>query len=207
MERTGSKVVLVTSTIANEGKTTLSVNLALALAQKEKRVLLLGCDLRNPSVASAMGKEPGLGLSEYLTQKVNLEQILHHDNDPYLYTVYGGKLAGRPERLLTGREMKSLIAAARQKFDYIILDTPPCALMADASEILTLADCAVLTVRQNYACRQQILEGVQVLSESDNPILGCVISMNASGISSGHAGSYGYYGGYGHYGEYGKTNG
>ncbi len=200
MAKTGSQVLLVTSTIANEGKTTLSINLALSLARKEKRVLLLDCDLRNPSIAAAMGKKTGLGLSEFLQKKCELEQILHQESNEYLYTICGGKPVSRPERLLSSSTMKKLITVSRKSFDYIILDTPPYAMMADTTELFSLADCALLSVRQNFACRQQILECVQAMGDNDKPIVGCVLNMNASKVVSGGIGSCGYY-----YGSYGNA--
>lgn len=204
MAKADSQVLLVTSTIANEGKTTVSVNLALSLAQKQKRVLLLDCDLRNPSVAKALGRKPGLGLSDYLQKKCKLDQILHHEDNDYLYSIYGGKPVSRPEQLLSSGSMKGLINAARNSFDYIILDTPPCALMADTTELFSMADCALLSVRQNFACRQQIVEGVQIMGDNDKPIIGCVMNMNVSQFGARSYNDYGYYGGYGHYGHYGS---
>ena len=203
MSQIQNQVIVVTSTIANEGKTTISINLAMSLAQKQKRVLLVDCDLRNPSVAPAMGQKRGMGLSEYLQKKCDLDQVLDHEDNDFLYTIRGGRPVSRPEQLLHGSRMRNLVSSARQSFDYIILDTPPCALMADTSEILTLADCAVLSVRQNFACRQQILEGVQILGDSGKPILGFVMNMNAPRMGAGGYSYYSYYGGYGHYGSYG----
>lgn len=203
MEKTNSKVLLVTSTIANEGKTTISINLALALARKGRRVLLLDCDLRNPSIAQAMGNPQGLGLSDLLQHRANLDQVLCREQEGELFTIRGGKPISRPERLLHSSDLKNLIASARSSFDYIILDTPPCALMADTAEILTLADCALLSVRQNFACRRQILEGVQIMGDSRKSILGCVMNMNAPRIRSG--GYYGYYGSYSRHSRKNKT--
>lgn len=205
MAKTNSQVLVVTSTIANEGKTTVSINLALSLAQKEKRVLLLDCDLRNPSVAKALGRKPGLGLSDYLQKKCKLDQVLRHEDNDFLYSIYGGKPMSRPDQLLSSSSMKGLINAARKSFDYIILDTPPCALMADTAELFSMADCALLSVRQNFACRQQIVEGVQILGDSQKPVIGCVMNMNVSQFGSRSYSDYGYYGVYGHYGSYGQS--
>ncbi len=206
MEKHHSNVLLVTSTIANEGKTTLSINLALALEKKGKRVLLVDCDLRNPSVAQAMGHPCGLGLSDFLQHKAELDQVLHRENNRNLFTIRGGKPVSRPEMLLHGAALKNLIASAKNSFDYVILDTPPCALMADTAELLTMADCALLSVRQNFACRRQILEGVQIMGDSHKPILGCVMNMNVPRISSSGYSYYGYYGSYGSYGHHGRKS-
>ena len=202
MAKHNSKVLVVTSTIANEGKTTLSMNLALSLAQKGSRVQLIDCDLRNPSVAQAMGKPKGPGLGEYLQRKADLSAVLaREENEPNLCTVRGGRPVSRPETLLHSAAMKALITFGRNKFDYVILDTPPCALMADTAEILSMADCALLSVRQNFACRRQIAEGVQIMGDSHKPILGCVMNMNAPRLGTGSYYSYYGYGSYGSYGE------
>ena len=203
MARRNSKVLVVTSTIANEGKTTLSLNLAMSLAQKGNRVLLIDCDLRNPSIAQAMGKPRGPGLCDYLQRKVELDAVLQKEENSSLYTICGGRAVSRPETLLHSSAMKVLIAVGRKKFDYVILDTPPCALMADTTEILSMADCALLSVRQNFACRRQITEGVQIMGDSRKPIIGCVMNMNAPRIGSGGYSYYSYYG-YGSYGSYGS---
>lgn len=194
MEKNGSKVLLVTSTIANEGKTTISVNLATALAQKGKRTLLVDCDLRNPSVAGIFGQSGETGLAEFLRGEVSLKDVLYRTQTADLCTMFGGRPVSNPEELLRSKKFREMIKAARNSFDYIILDTPPCALMADAAEIVSLADCALLTVRQDFACRQQILEGVQTLGENDRPIIGCVMNMTAPKISKSGYSYYGYYG-------------
>lgn len=200
-----SKVLLVTSTIANEGKTTISINLATALAQKGKRTLLIDCDLRNPSVAAVLGGADKAGLAEYLKGEAAAKNILNRTETSNLYAIFGGKPVSDPEELLGKKSMQELINAARSNFDCIILDTPPCALMADAAEIGDLADCALLTVRQDFACRRQIIEGVQVLGESGKPIIGCVLNMTAAQIRKNGYSYYGYYGYYGAYGQHGSA--
>lgn len=186
------KVLLVTSTIANEGKTTISVNLATALAQKGKKTLLVDCDLRNPSVAGIFGQKNDTGLSEFLKGDCSIKEILRRMNTNNLCVIYGGTPVSNPGELLRQKTARDLIKAARNSFDYIILDTPPCALMADAAELGTLVDGALLTVRKDFACRQQILEGVQALGDNGKPILGCVLNMTTPKISKS---GYSYYGG------------
>lgn len=201
LAKNGGKVLMVTSTIANEGKTTVSINLAAAMAQKGKRTLLVDCDLRNPSVASAFGIRDRMGLTDYLRGKCGLEEALQRMNTENLYTVFAGKAASNPEELLGRKNMLDFLKAASKTFDYVILDTPPCALMADASEVGTLADCALLTVRQDFACRSQILEGVRLLLDSGKPIIGCVLNMTKPLLGKSGSYSYSYYGRYGHYGS------
>ena len=204
MEKENAKTLLVTSTIANEGKTTLAINLATALAQKGKEVLLVDCDLRNPSVAITYHKETMPGLSQYLQGQCSTEDILYRTKTPHLYAIFAGQAVAHPESLLGSDSAKELLAYAEENFDYVILDTPPCALLADAADLCSLADCSLLTVRQDYSCHHQILEAVQMLSDCDRPILGTVLGMTAprSRISSYFHPGYGYgsYKGYGGYG-------
>lgn len=193
----GMKVLLVSSAIPGEGKTTVAINLAAALAARGKRVLLADCDLRNPSVAPAFGLEGGVGLVEFLRGEAPYQDILRQSGSEGLYLVLAGAPAGDASELLAKPECRSFMEACRKAFDYVILDTPPAALLADASELAVLADGAVMTVRQNYAPRAQIMEGAQVLSDSRLPLIGCVLNY-ASGTSS----YGGYYGrAYGSYGE------
>lgn len=195
LAKQNGKVLLVTSSIANEGKTTISVNLATALAQKGKRTLLIDCDLRNPSVAGIYGRQNENGLSGFLRGEDSLKNVLTRMGDSNLCVIFGGKPVSNPNELLRQKAARDLIRAARNSFDYIILDTPPCALMADAAEIGTLADGALLTVRKDFACRQQILEGVQTLGDNGKPIIGCVLNMTAPKIGKSGYSYYGYYGG------------
>ena len=201
MRERGMKVLLVSSATPGEGKTTVAINLAMALAAKGRRVLLADCDLRNPSVAGGFGMENSTGLVECLNGKVTYQDILRPAEQENLYLVFAGQPSDNASELLSKPECRNFIEACRKVFDYVILDTPPAALLADASELAVLADGALMTVRQNYASRAQIMEGAQVLSDSRLPILGSVLNYAAS--RSPYGGYYGYgYGGYGRaYGE------
>lgn len=195
------KVLMVTSSIANEGKTTVSVNLATALAKKGKKTLLVDCDLRNPSVATTLHREGSAGFVGYLRGDETVESILTRGETPNLFTVLGGQAVSNPEALLGGKTAKNFVQAARKSFDYIILDTPPCAMLADAAELVAVADGVLLTIRQDFASRTQISESAQILSDSAKPIIGCVLTMTTPRLSKG---GYGYDNGYdnGYYGGY-----
>ena len=201
MREQGMKVLLVSSATPGEGKTTVAINLASALAAKGRHVLLVDCDLRNPSIAEGFGLENGTGLVEYLKGEASYQEILRRWENGNLSLVLAGRPSNDASELLARPECRSFMDACRKAFDYIILDTPPAALLADASELAVLADGALLTVRQNYASRAQIMEGAQILSDSRLPVIGCVLNYAAS--RSPYGGYYGYgYGGYGRpYGE------
>lgn len=199
LDKIGGKVLLVTSTLPNEGKTTVSINIATALAQKGKKVLLVDCDLRNPSVGSVLGIENQNGLSEFLKARCDINSIYCNSKIPNLSVVLGGKPVDNPVMLLNNRKAHIFVEEVKKSFDYVILDTPPSAMMADATEIGQWADASILTVRQDYALRRQILEAAQSLNDTGKPILGTIINMTTP--QSGKSGYYGY--GYGYYGSYG----
>ena len=201
MRRHGAKVLMVTSTIANEGKTTVAVNLATALAQRGRKTLLVDCDLRNPSVADAMEAQRQAGLADFLQGREKINDLVKNaDDQARLFVIYGGQPVRHPEKLLASDTTRSFLMAARNTFDYVILDTPPCTMMADAAEVGALADCTLLTVRQDFACRSQIAEGIQLLGDSGKPILGCTLNMTTPKLGKKDY-SYSYYGYYGSYGK------
>ena len=191
------KVLLVSSATPGEGKTTVAVNLASSLAETGARVILIDCDLRNPSVARCFGLESENGLVEYLRGDVSYQNIARRSDRKNLYLVFSGKPCGNAAELLSMPECRSFVDACRHVFDYVILDTPPAALLADAAEVAVLADAALLTVRQNYASRRQILAGAQILADSHLPLIGCVINYAESRSASGSYYGYGYGYGYG----------
>lgn len=204
MREHNGKVLLVSSAIPGEGKTTVASNLAIALAQKGSRVLLVDCDLRNPSVEKVFGEKEPYGLSAYLRGAVTAKNLIRQLGTNNLFAIFAGEAVSGASELLAKKEAKNLINAARNIFDVIILDTPPCSMLADASEVAALADCAMLTIRQDYASKDQILEGAQLLSDGGLPLIGCVMNCVRHDTFGG---SYGYYGyGYG-YSQYYKSYG
>ena len=203
MESQEKKVLLVSSAIPGEGKTTVSVNLAIALAKKGKRVVLIDCDLRNPSVAKALQLTPPNSVTDYLQEKVTIRDIITQTQTENLYVIAGGSgVKTNSAEMLSQERTLRLIQAARNLFDCVILDTPPCSLLADASELAGLADGSLVVIRQDFASREQILDGMGRLGDSGMPIVGCVLNDVRRGFSTGYGYGYGYgYGnGYG-YGE------
>lgn len=205
MEEEKKKVLLVSSAIPGEGKTTVSVNLAITLAKKGKRVLLIDCDLRNPSVARALHLSSSNSLVEYLRGKVTVRDVILPTEIENLSVICGGPggKSGAAEMLSQERTAR-LIQASKNLFDYVILDTPPCSLLADAAEMAGLADCGLIVIRQDLASRDEILDGVQRLGDGALPMIGCAFNGIRKTLSGGYGYGYGY--GYGGYGGYGYGN-
>ena len=207
MESQNAKVLLITSATPSEGKTTVAINMATALALKGKRILLVDCDLRNPSVAQNLGIENKNGLVDLIEGRITADKAVKVTDTENFDLVVAGGPVGQASELLSQSASQEFLAECREKYDYVILDTPPASLLADASEIAVAADAALLVIRQNYAPKSQIMEGARLMAESGLYMVGCVMNHSSRSALNDKGGYYGYgygYGSYGHYGHYGN---
>lgn len=205
LERRQSKVLLISSAIPGEGKTTVSINLASALAAHGKRVLLLDLDLRSPSLEQLLNLNASQSLAQFLAKPDQpSDSIIVQVGTSSLYAILAGPPVQNAAPLLSQASLRQLVSQAAPNFDYVILDTPPCGILADAGEVADLADGALLVIRQNFSSQDQVLESVQFLSESRLPVIGCVLNgicRDAIIPVYGYGSSrYGYGYGYGVYG-------
>ncbi len=197
----GKKVLMVTSSIPGEGKSTVAANLAISVAQKGKKVVLIDCDLRNPSqtgIFNLAGGYPGLGsvLRGESPLEDSMVEIKLRDVPIGLTVIPGGDNQSRSVEILGSDAMSELLDKLREQADAIILDTPPSAMLMDAMILARHADGAVYVVMSDFAKRSYIYKGIEELNENGVPVLGCLLN----GAST-HSGRYGYYKyGYGRYG-------
>ena len=203
----GSKVFMVTSALAGEGKSTVSANIAISLAEKGYRVLLVDMDLRNSSITEVMGlSQEETGLADLLEGKASVGDIMLVDEKSGVAVLPGGNAGKKAVQLLSSDRPRRLLAMAREEVDFIIVDTPPIGILSDAASIVQNVDAGIFVIRQDYAPVDRILEGIQMLSETGLRIVGCVLNNMDTGVVGGygHYSRYGYgrYGGYG-YGRYG----
>ena len=209
------KVFLVSSAIPGEGKSTISCNLALGLARKGKSVALIDFDLRSPMIAKYMNistKEKGT--IDVLRGEADIHDVMIQYKNLPLSILPGGKTVDETMHILNSDMVPKLIKELRSITDYVILDTSPCAMLADAGLIARHADAGIVVVRQDYSQVKDIVEGVSNLSDEGLPIAGCVLNYAEVGITGygygygyGYSRGYGYgygYGGYGDYGSYGS---
>lgn len=199
------KVFLVSSAIPGEGKSTVSSNLAIGLARKGKSVILVDFDLRSPSLDGYLNIEKGeYGVSDVLLGRASIDSALVKYKKLPLYVLPGGDLKVDAMRLLNTDAVAELVTELRERAEYVILDTPPAAMLADAGIIARNADAAVFVVRQDFSNVRDIVEGVSNLVEEEIPIAGCVLNQAEVGITGyGYGSGYGYGRGYGSYGGYG----
>lgn len=193
------RVILVTSAASNEGKSTTVINLGAAFARHGARVLIVDCDLRKGTIAPKLRIDSRVGLANVLTRQVSLESAIQEISEvPRLSVLVEGSKPPDPAVLIASDEMRELIERCRQKFDLVILDSPPVLGIADGLHLGHLADSVMLVVRENVSNRKAVQEAVSLLVSSHMPVVGCVlndIDPRASAYGYGYA-YRDYYAGY-----------
>ncbi|QLC67453.1 polysaccharide biosynthesis tyrosine autokinase [Flavobacterium sp. LPB0248] len=152
----GSKTLMITSSISGEGKTFCSINIATVFALSEKKTVIVGLDLRKPRLADEFQIKSSLGVVNYLIKQNNLEEITNSTPIPNLDVILSGPIPPNPSELILSDTMKEMIDELKKKYDYIILDTPPVGLVADSLELVQFADVTLYIVRQNYTKKDMI---------------------------------------------------
>lgn len=198
------KTILVTSSVPNEGKSTVSIDLARSLTESGKKVLVIDTDMRKSvligrlKVKVANGK--GVGLSHYLSGQRKLEEVLYSTNIDRLYMVFAGPNVSNPTEILEKKYFEDLINFGREHFDYVILDCAPIGAAIDAAVVAKHCDGAILVISQGMASSRLIQSVKKQLEASGVRILGAVLNkvkMNKSGYGSYYGSYYGkYYGKY-----------
>lgn len=180
----------------------MAVNLAISLAKKGKKVALLDGDLRHPSVALSMGiRTKKYGIADVLNKKADLKSIMLRYGEYELDILPGKEMVKNPTELIGNGYLERLLKVLRKNYDYVIVDTPLCGMLSDASAIARMTDGAVMVVRQDSARIDRILNGVENIADTGVNLIGYVLNGTEMGIT-GYGYGYGY--GYGHYGYYGK---
>lgn len=179
-------VIGVSSAVAGEGKSLSSVNLAYALAQLEKKVLLVDCDMRRPSLNQKLSIQKIPGLSNFLTRQVEWSGIVqHYGTEGCTFDVVAaGRNPPNPIELLSSAAMKTILEQQRESYDYIILDLPPVGEVSDALVTAKLVDGMLMVVRQNYCSSPALSAAISQFAFVETRILGVVI--NCAGEGSGH---------------------
>lgn len=196
------RVILVTSLMENEGKSTVAVNLALSMARKGRQVLLIDGDLRKPSCSLILEQDgERLGTADVLREKAGLTQAITAIPGTTLWLLSSRKALRSATNLCSSEAMDQLLREARARFDYVVVDTPPMSLTPDAECISAFADAAVLVARPNTAPAMRINESAEILARSGTNMLGCILNNVYTGGSYAPTFGYGY--GYGRYGKYG----
>lgn len=197
MDKERAKVLLVTSVMENEGKSTIAANLALGLAQEGNRVMLIDCDFRKPAQYKIFEENDmdNADLGKVLSGKADAADLIRNWNETNLYMILNKTSSNNIEALLKSEMMKRIIEFSRQNMDYVIFDTSPMALVSDTEELAQMADASVLVVRQDKVLTKDINDTIDILNNTRGKVLGCVLNDVTLSQSTGNILHYGY-GGY-----------
>lgn len=194
------KTLMICSAVSGEGKTTVAYNLAMSLAKLHRRVLLIDCDLRNPSMYRMTGENECAGLSEILDGAAAVYDTIHHIGEGF-DIIYGGTENGVTDELMRDDILTYMLDGLKEEYDYVLIDTPPCSLLTDAEDVAEICDAAIMVIKQNYASRTAVIESMTRLSESGTAVEGYIL--NAVTRSSARKNGYSYAYGYGYAKSYG----
>src|ERR1035437_227592 len=217
IKETQTPVIAITSTISSEGKTFISINLAAVTALLGKRVLLIGLDLRKPRIHKILGIDNSEGMSTYLSGHCDYNEVIKETSISNLYYATSGPVPPNPAELIDDKRMNTFIEMAKREFDYIIIDTPPIAVVTDTLLLSGFVDINIFVVRQRYSSKNT-LELIQELYQAEKlKNMGIIINDISLTGYYGYGLRYGYYKGYGYsygknyyghysYGKYGYSN-
>ena len=183
-------VIGVSSALTGEGKSLSSVNLAYTTSQLGKRVLLIDCDMRRPSLADKLPIKKAPGLSDYLTGQITAENLIQlcgiKNDERAFHAISSGRTPPNPMELLSSPKMLKMLERLRQMYDYIILDLPPVGEVGDALAAAKLTDGMLVVVRQNYCNRIALDSAIRQFEFVDAKILGVIFN-----CIDEHGGKYG----------------
>ena len=200
-----TRILMVTSSIPGEGKSTVAANLAISFAEKGRKVILIDCDLRNPTQRRIFELTDALpGLSDLLRGTNTLDECLavipgREEKKLRLQVIPGARDVTNKMEIMDSEAMKALLDELKERADLVILDTPPSAMLADAMMLTRHADGVAYVVLSDFAKRRVIYKGMHELQDSGTPIFGAILNGGRTG--QGGYKKYGYGYGYGYYGE------
>lgn len=201
----GCKVVMVTSALQSEGKSMTALNLAIALGQMDKKVLLIDCDLRRPKLARLLNMSAPAGLSNLLMDFGLLNGALIKSEEYGIDLILAGDIPPNPAELLSSNRMQKFLSALREHYDYIIIDSPPVDLVVDAVALSAQCDGVLFVVRAGQSERGAVIHAMQQLSYGKANVIGFVFNGVTPETTSGY-GKYRYkkYGKYHRYSRYSR---
>ncbi|MFC1832419.1 polysaccharide biosynthesis tyrosine autokinase, partial [Thermodesulfobacteriota bacterium] len=188
--------ILVTSMEQNEGKTSTTVNVARVLAQDQKKVLIIDCDLRRPRMHKLFRLENKEGLSNYLSGNIDTVAVAEIADEP-LSVITSGPVPPNPSELLSSKRMLALLAEMEETFDFVLLDSPPVQSVTDSLALASAASGTIVVVHYGKTTYDMLAGGMKKLNDVNTQVLGFVIN----GLKKGDAGAY-YYGYSGYYRKY-----
>jgi polysaccharide biosynthesis transport protein len=186
------QVILITSALPGDGKSTAAMLLAASAASSGKRTILLDCDLRMHSISEALRRRDNLGLSELLRGRAQLSDVIIEDQVRKIHLIPAGSMAPNTADMMMSPVMRDLIAVLRRDFDYIVMDSPPLLAVVDALALATVADKILLIVEWGRTPRSSIHEAFRVLGPEAKRLAGIVLNKVNFKEQPGYGGGYQY---------------
>lgn len=201
MDKRGSRTLMVNSICENEGKSTVAVNLALNLARRGKKIMLIDADMRRPALAKIFDYtvDKNKSLSDLLQGKSSLQEVRYTDKKiPGFMCIFQKSAIAEPDKFLENRDFKALLKMISRHVDYVVIDTPPIGIVRDAEIVAGAVDAALLTIRQDRVRAVELNDVVDVLDDTGVAVIGGVLNMTKGERNSfGRRKRYGrYYYGY-----------
>jgi receptor protein-tyrosine kinase len=186
------RVIMVSSALPSQGKTTLVVNLSLTLADAGQRVVIVEADLRRPKVTAYMGLVSGVGLTNVLTGTADLDEVVQNYDEDGVSVVASGPTPPNPGELLASSNMQALLGKLRGRFDYVLVDAPPLLPVADASGLAAHVDGVLLSVRFGDTRKEQLHQAAVTVERVGGTTLGLVLNIVPPKAAAAAAYGYGY---------------
>jgi succinoglycan biosynthesis transport protein ExoP len=195
----GTKTLMLTSSVSGEGKTFCSINIATVFALSEKKTVIVGFDLRKPKIFDDFNITNETGVVNYLIGQKSIDDIITKTHIPFLDLITSGPIPPNPSELIMGDSMVEFMSELKKRYDYIILDTPPVGLVTDAIELSQFADLTLYIMRQNFTRKDMI----NLLNNrvKRGELVNISIILNGFENKAKYGAGYGYGYGYG-YGSY-----
>jgi capsular exopolysaccharide synthesis family protein len=187
------KVLLFTSALPEEGKSSSACNLAIMLAQSGRRVVLMEADLRRPRAVSYLGLPGGVGVTDVLLGRCAEHEAIQTWGDGLFAVLASGSTPPNPGDLLASQQARQLIARLRDRYDTVLIDAPPLLPFADAASIAPCSDGAILMVRHSRTRTEHVRRAVEALTAVDVPVLGSLLTMAPRATQAEYGYGYRYY--------------
>ncbi|CAA6679483.1 MULTISPECIES: polysaccharide biosynthesis tyrosine autokinase [unclassified Lentimonas] len=185
-----AKVIVTTSTVPGEGKSFISSNLALTFANHGEKTLLLDGDLRLPNVARSLQLENEFGVLDHIEKDVSLDEVIIKEVYPNLDVLPTGGKSKNPTQVLNSSKFEAMLADLRDRYDRIVIDSPPLAAVSDALNLLPLADGVIYVIKFNTVKRKTAVVNVRRMWESNTPVFGAILNNITSSLSNYYYSSY-----------------
>jgi capsular exopolysaccharide synthesis family protein len=192
-----NKVISITSSVSGEGKTTVAASLAEVLARGNKKVILLDLDMRKASVHQKFNLTNNIGMSNYLTMQNSLDEVTKETDVFGLEVITTGPLPPNPSELILSEMFTNLLEELRQKYDYIIIDTPPAGLVTDATIIMNYSDITFFVIRAKYTRKEFVKNIDRIAKEHSQNRIGLILNATIIGSEYGYGYGASYAYGYG----------